>query len=478
MNAAPLTLLCGSIAVAAIYLFLTTRKPGVRKKVKKGNVPGLLNLGNTCYINALLQGMASLPSFSQWLKNIKEVEVEDENCFLTELRNTVIALNDAEEITVSAAPIASSLAGHKWNIVLGVEQDLHELLNVFVTTWEEELTRLRSKRLYGPGLLNLQSNQDAQIDDTMVGSDSLMPTRTRLMLKRCLEASNLDSKIRSPCIGLVSTQLQCCQTGCLFKKVRQDRFSVISLSVPKAFHGNRITIESLLRKFFCIEVIRGATCDQCKVKNGRLDSGLIKKQGICMLPQVFMIRIERVGVLPSGNVFKLQEHVDFAEILDMRDFCFYSNKEEEYEKSIKRHENERHLLENLNRIVGGAEVQQKAKPWRINHDNGLGRNYSLIDGGSFISERKELVKYGYQLRAVSEHMGVPETGHFVTYRRGIGENQRRWFLTNDTQVTEVPFQRVTSAQAYMLYYERIQSNRWYSDRDPLLTSQIRENVSE
>lgn len=45
------------------------------------------------------------------------------------------------------------------------------------------------------------------------------------------------------------------------------------------------------------------------------------------LPQSLIIRIERVGVLPSGNVFKLADHVEFGETLDVRDFCFYRNKE-------------------------------------------------------------------------------------------------------------------------------------------------------
>ncbi|KAL6728255.1 hypothetical protein Aduo_010045 [Ancylostoma duodenale] len=94
----------------------------------------------------------------------------------------------------------------------------------------------------------------------------------------------------------------------------------------------------------------------------------------------------------------------------------------------------------------------------------------MQNGGSFVAERRESARYKYQLRAVSEHRGVPQSGHFVTYRRGI-EDQYTWHLTNDAKVERVPYSQVAAAQAYMLYYERIQPNRWYKQNNIVIRPQ-------
>lgn len=62
------------------------------------------------------------------------------------------------------------------------------------------------------------------------------------------------------------------------------------------------------------------------------------------------------------------------------------------------------------------------------------RKHSSFSGGSFVAERRESARYKYQLRAVSEHRGVPQSGHFVTYRRGI-QDAHAWHLTNDAKVS-------------------------------------------
>jgi hypothetical protein len=76
--------------------------------------------------------------------------------------------------------------------------------------------------------------------------------------------------------------------------VRQEKFNVISLPIPKAFTGmvqnaisfpnlfffQSLTLETLLRRYFISERIDGASCDQCQSRGRPLHRGLIRKMGI------------------------------------------------------------------------------------------------------------------------------------------------------------------------------------------------------
>ncbi|VDM58616.1 unnamed protein product [Angiostrongylus costaricensis] len=179
------------------------------------------------------------------------------------------------------------------------------------------------------------------------------------------------------------------------------------------------------------------------------------------LPQSLIIRIERVGILPSGNEFKLIDHVGFGETLDVRDLCFYRDKEVDYDLAMSRRP------ESTSRIIGGAAGNGRSRAKKLSSNLGFVPPFGIIDGGSFVAERRESARYKYQLRAVSEHRGVPQSGHFVTYRRGIN-NPQTWYLTNDAKVQRVPYLQVVKSQAYMLYYERIRPNRWYQKDDLVL----------
>ncbi|GMT18312.1 hypothetical protein PFISCL1PPCAC_9609, partial [Pristionchus fissidentatus] len=424
-----------------VYLFLTSKQSSAGR-VRKG-LSGLYNLGNTCYANALIQGLSSIPSLVTWLRRMHCDD--DQTKFVQELRKLVLELDAVDGDTLSAFDVSQALRAHGWSIGHGTEQDLHELFNVFMTTWDEELAWMIERRM-STGLLDVREMSEET------------KSREELAMERYSREIRLQSVLRAPSQGIQAERLKCAVPECSYKKIRHEASSVIPLKISKTMQGmQQLRVETLLRDHFRMEVIRGATCDACKARTGRTDSGLLKQTGFAKLPPALILRIERQGVLPSGAVYKVADHVDFAETLDVRDFCFYRSKQADYEKSAA----DSRTPERTSRIVGGASGSATRAafgdaPAPIGVAGALPfRHHAIIDGGSFVAENVAAARYRYQLRAVSEHRGAAESGHFVTYRRGLGPNNHSWYLTNDSQVTRVTYPQVAAAQAYMLYYERM-----------------------
>lgn len=453
------TLIGGTLAAAVTYAFMTTKTETEASTSK--TVPGLINQGNTCYMNALLQGLAACPSFVGWLKSLKPKK----GGFVDSLGKILDDLTQSNGINLLPTAIVDSLSVHGWNINVAVEHDLYELFNVFVTTWEDELKASR-KVLMNQSIENCRddSSSDESSNGSTTGSNGINAsaiTRKLLSFQRVASMARIDASLRSPCVGLTATEYRCCNSLCGYRTVKYESFTVLTLTIPNSQMGTSTNTEALLRRYFCSEIIRDATCDKCKASD-RKQQGFLKKHGIVKLPQTLMIRIERVGMLPHGSM-KLSEHVHFGEMLSLQDVCFRKNPKVN-QKAYDDSTNLWQLPDGTSRVVGGAEeTRSRSSPIHPSqHFHGeLGPNYAMIDGGSFVAERREAQKYAYQLRAVSEHRGGPYSGHFVTYRRASHPNHHSWYYTSDATVMRVPYSSVAACQSYMLFYERVRPHRLY-----------------
>ncbi|XP_042221382.1 ubiquitin carboxyl-terminal hydrolase 30-like isoform X2 [Homarus americanus] len=92
-----------------------------KRRRKKDYIPGLANIGNSCFLNALVQSLASCPLFITWLSS---------------------KFSDSAPPLVSALhnllKVLSALRGHGW-VISSEEQDTHELFHVLTATIDDEL---------------------------------------------------------------------------------------------------------------------------------------------------------------------------------------------------------------------------------------------------------------------------------------------------------------------------------------------------
>jgi len=432
-------------AFAGAYIFWGPN-PSVRPKRRKGRVPGLLNLGKTCFVNAVLQAIASSPVIVNWLEVLHaklRLETGPENglALIPALHSIVRVLNnkgpDVEAGYASAEEVLRALRRHHW-VISNDEQDAHEMFHVLTSTIEEEMQDKAS----------LPSLADA----TQLNPDEGSTGVPDCLSKCCTKLPKFVQKDPRRCIpyrGLLASQLRCRKCGHK-SPIKFDSFDSLSLSIPSnaRFHLN---VEDCLRHFMMPEQVQDVECEKCSSRppassaegsggddNGgdvKVKSASIKQLTIGKLPDVLCIHIQRMTWLNNGMPMKEYRHIAFPEHLDMSEFV-YSPKS------------------------SGSSADRK----QLKSGNGmlhlpLTTSYSQLDlnknaSACPSSSRSCSTANQYRLQTVIVHLGDVHSGHFVAYRRVPVRGGSRWFQCSDTSVQEVTQENVFKCDAYMLLYER------------------------
>ncbi|XP_054290808.1 ubiquitin carboxyl-terminal hydrolase 30 homolog isoform X1 [Macrosteles quadrilineatus] len=418
---------------------------------RRGGVIGLQNLGLTCFLNTLLQAMASCAIFVEWLESCHgQGPVASALYYLLKVLSTEPAkLPEGIEEPLAPSGFIQALRGHGWSIGFG-EQDAHELFHLIMATLEEEAHKTSANEgSLTDALEPKRRNSTGDVEESHKSSgdkgepQSLPPVLkflsyrlvnkqgepiTRKILPKYDSNKNCQA---SPFCGLLTSQLQCVDCG--FKSVvRYDKFDSLSLHLPEMGSGflQPITLAHLLDRFTQTESVNGVVCEGCN--NNRapdqppITTTSLKTLSIGKLPRCLCIHIHRISMDKHGSPYKRPDYVDFPEYLCMDPYTQNSIiKEQKLKEDVK---------------PDGDETAECSTPKSLPCRMG---SYNHI----------------YRVKAVVVHRGSVHNGHFVTYRRGPLQSSTRhrsdrWYLTSDESVTSATLAGAMEANAYMLFYEK------------------------
>lgn len=433
-----------ALAIAGSYIIWgPSNRP---KRRKSGYVPGLVNLGNSCFLNAVLQALASCPSSISWLQKITlsaSESVLNENYLLIKALSSILKSLNGEEEICSGEHVIEALRTHRW-IISNEEQDAHELFHVLTSTIEEEL------KSANPLLSLLDAGK---LEDGGDGDNS----NPKVPSKSFISSTKTDhSRLASPVCGLLVSELKCNMCNSKYP-ARYDNFDSISLAIPSPHWAH---LQDLLMKFISCELVQDVTCDFCIKQSSDTESEcaviksvFTKQLSFGKLPKCLCIHIQRTVWLKNGVSVKNYDYVAFPEVLIMDYFVH------------------RHIKKNVGidanymqlRLTGGNAVKTDTP---VNSsctdpvsDDNAPTTENTSDSANTLPEQNsaKAYKYTYMLKAVIVHLGDTSSGHFITYRRGSMNSQyeSKWYYISDAEVKEVSFTEVSRSCAYMLFYESL-----------------------
>ncbi|XP_046841319.1 ubiquitin carboxyl-terminal hydrolase 30 homolog [Xenia sp. Carnegie-2017] len=273
--------------------------------------PGLVNVGNSCYLNSVLQALASVSIFVSWLKQHAQENNDGKNNLTKELFKYLQILNEPScrmGVSFDPSTIFECLYSHGW-VIPSQQHDAHEIFLVLLSTVAEELAV--SQEIHHRKIIS-SPEKETKFDNNGI------------VLQGGIAGSKLPTTLSYPFDGLFANQMTC--EICSYKHaVKFDAFQTISLSLPSmGFRTEVCTLEMLLEDFMNSESLDSVKCPQCfcaSLQSGKHQkTHFLKKLSIAKLPSCLSLLINRSYWRDDGAPYKNNMFVKFSETLKIDSF--------------------------------------------------------------------------------------------------------------------------------------------------------------
>lgn len=274
---------------------------------------GLKNLGNTCFMNSILQCLSNTPELRDYcLRNVHRSDLNN-NCttnaaLMEEFAKLTQSLwTSVNNEAVSPSDFRSQIQRYAPKFMGCSQQDAQEFLRFLLDGLHNEVNRVTVR-------------PKVSIEDFDHLSDE---EKGKRMWNMYLERE--DSKVVDLFVGQLKSSVTC--SVCGFCSTVFDPFW--DLSIPVAQKGSsEVSLKDCLRLFTKEDVLDGderPTCNRCKTRRK-----CTKRFSIQKFPQILVLHLKRFSD-SSIRTSKLSTYVNFAlKELDLREFASESGERPVY----------------------------------------------------------------------------------------------------------------------------------------------------
>ncbi|XP_054079196.1 ubiquitin carboxyl-terminal hydrolase 2 isoform X1 [Rissa tridactyla] len=287
------------------YCDMPARDPTSSKAVQ--GLTGLRNLGNTCFMNSILQCLSNTKELrdyclqNQYLRDLNN-NSRMRTALMTEFAKLIQLLwTSSPNDSVSPSEFKTQIQRYAPRFVGYNQQDAQEFLRFLLDGLHSEVNRVLVRPRASTDTL------DHLPDDE----------KSRQMWRRYQERE--DSRISDLFVGQLKSSLTCSECG--YCSTAFDPFWDLSLPIPKKGYGE-VTLMDCLRLFTKEDVLDGdekPTCCRCKTR-----TRCTKKFSIQKFPKILVLHLKRFSEARI-RTSKLTTFVNFQlKDLDLREFASQS----------------------------------------------------------------------------------------------------------------------------------------------------------
>lgn len=390
---------------------------------------GLTNLGNSCYMNSILQCLGATPQLTRFFfPNLnssnnsqsyrQHININNKLGTKGILTNSFVKLlidmfsNNTKYFSpVEFKRVVGSLSPGK-QFANNDQQDCNEFLTFLLDSLHEDLNQMViSDPLEKKAISELTPEEEKMRECLPIRLASTIEWERYLKLNFSVIVDYFQ--------GQYLSQLKCLE--CQETSTTYNAFSVLSLPIPTKLGAyTDILLDDCLKEFTTVELLDESNRWRCP--NCKRQTKSTKKISITRLPQVLIIHFKRFKISPQGYFNKLDTFIKYPvkEILDLTKYW--------PPVGTSFSQTQTYTKEREQEILGSLPTRNQIPPFR------------------------------YKLYGVANHYGNLTTGHYTSYvyKESDSKKNRGWCYFDDAKISyNCSETQVLNKNAYCLFYQRV-----------------------
>ncbi|EGV60469.1 cysteine proteinase [Yamadazyma tenuis ATCC 10573] len=398
---------------------------------------GLTNLGNSCYMNCIIQCLGATPQLTKFFfptlpsssSSASTVQSYRQHININNKLGTkgILTTSFVTLLVDMFGNAGGNLSPSQFKKVIGSlspggqfanfdQQDCIEFLDFVLDSLHEDLNQMViSNPKEKQAIQELTPEQERTREYLPVRLASTIEWERYLKLNFSVIVDYFQ--------GQYLSQLRCLECGTT--STTYNAFQILSLPIPERLNkGKDLTLDDCLQEFVQLELLDDENKWHCP--NCKKFTRSTKKISITRLPQVLIIHFKRFKLSPTGYFSKMDDFIKYP-VNDVLDLTSYWP----------------HPGTVVNPNLSSSDVMAKDKEVQIL---------------ATLPTRNQVPPFRYKLYGVANHYGNLTTGHYTAYvhKESDKKKTREWCYFDDSKVSFNQKQnQVLNKNAYCLFYQRI-----------------------